>query len=290
MSGASDLNESPSVYQALAALEQANQGGALCTIVRSRGSTPRHTSSKMLVYMDGTTLGSVGGGELENRVLAAALQAIVDGKPCLLEYNMSDPQRGDPGVCGGQVEVFVEPLQPKPTLVVIGAGHVGRAIAHLAHWLGFRVVVSDDRTELCTPQATPDGDLYLPVPMAELPAHLEITPWTYLVLTTRGVSVDVEGLPVLLDTRAAYIGVIGSQRRWATARKQMIAAGVPADKIERVRSPIGLELNAETPEEIAVSVMAEIIMLRQGGDGAVMSVRYTEAARQQNGEAGSLQD
>ena len=113
----------------------------MCTIDPQQGSTPRHTGSKMLVYPDGSIIGTVGGGEMENRVIAEARQAILDGKPRLLEYQMADPKRGDPGVCGGQVEVFVEPIQPKPILVVIGAGHVGKAVAHLAHWLGFWVVV-----------------------------------------------------------------------------------------------------------------------------------------------------
>jgi len=107
--------------------------------------------------------------------------------------------------------------------------------------------------------------------MAQLPRHFVITPSTYLVLTTRGMNVDVEGLPVLVDTPAAYIGLIGSQRRWAMAKKTMLEQGVPVQKLNRVRSPIGLELHAETPEEIAVSILAEIIMLRQGGDGTVMS-------------------
>ena len=225
----------------------------------------------MLVHPDGAIVGTVGGGELENRVIAEARQAIVDGQPRLLEYNMSDPARGDPGVCGGQVEVFVEPLLPKPTLVVIGSGHVGKAVTHLAHWLGFRVVVNDDRPEFCTPEAVPEADAYLPTPMVELPDRLEITPWTYLVLTTRGVNVDVQGLPALLETPAAYIGVIGSKRRWATARQEMLEMGLSVEQLDRVHSPMGLELNAETPEEIAVSIMAEIIMLRQGGDGSVMS-------------------
>ena len=260
-----------SVYQALAELEAQNRAGALCTIIHSQGSTPRHTTSKMLVYPNGSIVGTVGGGELENRVIAEALQAIQDGAARLLEYNMADPKRGDPGVCGGQVTVFVEPVQPKPTLVVIGTGHVGKAVAFLAHWLGFRVAASDDRPDFCTPKAVPEADAFYPVPMGELPQHLEITPWTYLVLTTRGVNVDIQGLPALLDTPAAYIGIIGSQRRWATARRQMVEAGVPAEKLDRVRSPIGLELHAETPEEIAVSILAEIIMLRQGGDGLVMS-------------------
>jgi xanthine dehydrogenase accessory factor len=224
----------------------------------------------MLVYPDGKIIGTVGGGELENRVIAEALQAIQDGTPRLLQYSMADPARGDPGVCGGQVEIFVGPIQPKPILVVIGGGHVGKAVAHLAHWLGFRVAVSDDRPEFCTPEAIPDADEFYPYPMADLPKHLKITPWTYMILTTRGVTIDVPGLPALLDTSAAFIGIIGSKRRWATTRKQLIEAGFPENKLARVHSPIGLELNAETPEEIAVSILAEIVMLRNGGDGRVM--------------------
>ena len=260
-----------SIYQALAELDERNEAGALCTIVRSRGSTPRRSGSKMLVYTDGKTMGSVGGGELENRVINEARQAIVDGRSRYLEYDMTDPSRGDPGVCGGHMEVFVEAIQPDPTVVVIGVGHIGKTVAHLAHWLGFRVVVSDDRPEFCTSDAVPEADEFQLVGMAELPSQLEITPRTYLILTTRGTDVDVEGLPALLGTPAAYIGVIGSRRRWATARKALLAKGIPEEAIARVRSPIGLELNAETPEEIAVSIMAEIIMLRRGGDGREMS-------------------
>lgn len=259
------------IYQALVELEAQNKPGALCTIVRSAGSTPRHTSSKMLVYPDGTIVGSIGGGEMENRVIAEAKQAMKDGTPRMLSYNMTDPRRGDPGVCGGQVEIFVEPILPKPTVVVIGAGHVGKAVAQLAHWLGFRVAASDDRPDFCTPQAVPGADDYYPVPMEELPKCMEIGSWTSLVLTTRGMNVDVAGLPALLDTSAGFIGIIGSKRRWAEARKALIAAGTNEEKLSRVHSPIGLELKAETPEEIAVSILAEIIMLRNGGDGSVMA-------------------
>lgn len=260
-----------SIYQAMAKLEQSNLAAALCTVVRSRGSTPRHSTSKMLVYPDGSIIGTIGGGEMENRVIAEAVDAINDGQPRFLEYSMVDPQRGDPGVCGGQVEIFVEPIQPKPVLVVVGCGHVGKAVAHLASWLGFRVAASDDRPEFCTPEAVPDAGEYYPIPMQELTSNLDITPWTYIVLTTRGVNVDVPGLPSLLASPAAYIGVIGSQRRWTTTRKQLEDAGVDQTQIAKARSPMGLELNAESPEEIAVSIMAEIIMLRNGGDGSVMA-------------------
>ena len=259
-----------SIYQALARLESRNETGVLCTVVHSQGATPRHPGSKMLVYPDGSILGSVGGGEMESRVIAEALQALADSQPRLLQYTLSEPERGDPGVCGGQMEVFVEPVQTKPALVVVGCGHVGKAIARLARWLGFWVAASDDRAELCRPESFPDADAYYPLPLAELPAKLQITSTTYVVLTTRGVPVDVQGLPALLESPAAYIGVIGSQRRWATTRKALLEQGTPAEKIDRVHSPMGLELNAETPEEIAVSILAEIIMLRNRADGQPM--------------------
>ena len=259
------------IYQALADVNSNGESAALCTVVRSEGSTPRHVGSKMLVYADGHFIGTVGGGELENRVTAEARLSMNDGQPRLVHYNMADPSRGDPGVCGGQVEVFVEPILAPPTVVVIGAGHVGKEVAHLAKWLGFRVAVSDDRAEFCTPKTVPDADAYYPVPMAELPGKLKIDNRSFLVLTTRGSSVDAEGMPALLKTQPAYIGVIGSRRRWATTVKALVAQGVSAAAIERVRSPIGLELRAETPQEIAVSIMAEILMIRDRGTGKPMT-------------------
>jgi xanthine dehydrogenase accessory factor len=259
------------VFQALEELESNKQAAALCVIVRSQGSTPRGVGSKMIVYPDQTIVGTVGGGEVENRVILEALEALKDGTPRLLPYSMVDPERGDPGVCGGQLEVFVEPILPSPTLLLVGAGHVGKAVAFLAQWLGFSLLVNDDRPEFCTPEVIPNADAYFPVSLGDLPKEYEITPWTYIVLTTRGSDVDVEGLPALLETPAAYIGVIGSRRRWETTKKHLITTGINKKLLDRVHSPIGLELNAETPEEIAVSIMAEIIMLRDGGDGQQMS-------------------
>ncbi len=261
------------IYQALAEIVARQESAALCTVVKSEGSTPRHVGSKMLVYPDGRISGTVGGGELEYRVIQEARQAILDGRPRLLHYNMSDPSRGDPGVCGGQVEVFVEPILPPETILVIGAGHVGKAVAHLAKWLGFRVAISDDRPEFCTPEQVPEADAYYPIPMAELPRQAPINRQTYVVLTTRGSNVDVAGLAPLLDTEAAYIGVIGSQRRWLITAKALKEQGVPEEKLARVHSPIGIELNAETPEEIAVSILAEILMIRNRGTGKRMSSR-----------------
>ncbi|MDP1714906.1 MAG: XdhC family protein [Anaerolineales bacterium] len=259
-----------SIYQALSEIEKGNGCATLCTVTSSEGSTPRHVGSKMLVYPDGKFIGSVGGGDLEHRVLDEAWMAISDGQARLLHYNMADPSRGDPGVCGGQVEVFVEPILPSPLLVVIGAGHVGKAVVHLAKWLGFRVAVCDDRAEFCTPEVTPGADAYYPVTMDKLTDHIKIDKHTILILTTRGSNVDVAGLAPLLDSTAAYIGVIGSRRRWATTVKALKAKGISGGKIARVHSPMGLELQAETPVEIAVSIMAEVMMLKAKGTGKPM--------------------
>lgn len=259
------------IYQAIAAIEENQEAAALATIVRSKGSTPRHGTSKMLVHADGSILGTVGGGELERRVINEARAAMQDGEARYLTYNMSDPAKGDPGICGGTMEIFVEPILPNPTLLLVGAGHVGKAVAHLAKWLGFRVVIVEDRAEFCTPKHIPGGDEYLPVPLDEILEHVQVNAQTYIVLTTRGADVDSIALPALLDSPAPYLGAIGSKRRWAMAAKLMRERGVDEAQIARVHAPIGLNLNAETPEEIAFSIMAEILLARHGGTGEKLS-------------------
>ncbi len=258
------------IYQEIANIIAQGGSAALCVIVKTAGSTPRREGAKMLVYGDGRTQGTIGGGEMESRVIKEALEAINEGKPRLVKYAMTDPAKGDPGVCGGQLEVYVEPILSQATVVVVGCGHVGKAVAELAKWLGFRVVVSDDREGFATPEQIPDADIHHTGSFAELSNDVVIHENTYIVATTRNVKIDVEGLPNILETPAAYIGVIGSKKRWETTRKKLIKISVSKKNVDRVVSPIGLELNAETPEEIALSIMAEIIMLRQGGDGERM--------------------
>lgn len=268
--------------QIFPALQQALQQGqtvALCVVVRTRGSTPRRVGSKMLVYPDGRIVGTVGGGETEHRVVQEALQALRDGRPRLLEYRLVDPKRGDPGVCGGEMHIYVEPVQPPPTLLVVGAGHVGRAVAHLGKWLGFRVVVTDDRAELCRAEDFPDADLCLAVPARELPQRVPITAQTYIALVTRGSPVDVDALPALLASPAPYIGVIGSRRRWATTVAALRARGIGEEDLARVHAPIGLDIAAETPREIAVSILAEIIAVYRGGQRAHGLHRRAEVPR-----------
>jgi xanthine dehydrogenase accessory factor len=261
-----------SLFEVLYKVEQRGDSAALCTIIRERGSVPRHVGSKMIVFADGRIEGTIGGGQMESRVISEALAVLKNGTPKIVSYSLVNPKEGDPGVCGGEVEIFVEPIKPLPALLVIGGGHVGKALVHLGKWLGFRVALSDDRPEFCTPESVPGADLYLPVVIADLPKHFKFHSETYIVMPTRGAPFDVEGLPHLLDVPHAYLGVIGSRRRWALSAKRMQENGVPAEKLARVHAPMGLELNAETPEEIALSIMAEIVMLKRGGTGEPMKL------------------
>lgn len=259
------------LFERLAKLEREGGVGALVTVIKTQGSVPRREGSKMLVFPDGTIEGTIGGGEMEGRVIQEALDSLKDGRPRILQYAFVDPEKGDVGVCGGEIEVFVDPLSSNATLVVVGGGHVGKSVAYLAKWLGFRVVVCDDRPEFATPEAVPDADAYLACPLEDLPSKMDIHEKTYVVLTTRGVDADVVSLPALLETRAAYIGVIGSRRRWETTAQKLHEMGLSAETISRITSPMGLEINAETPEEIALSILSEIVMIRRGGSGEAMA-------------------
>lgn len=239
----------------------------LATVVKTRGSVPRQSGAKMLIYSDGRISGTIGGGEMEARIIGEALECLVDGETRIVPYSLVDPQRGDPGLCGGEVEVYLEPYAPPATLLVIGCGHVGKAVASLGHWLGYRVHVNDDREELATADHIPEADLFLPGSVAEILPQARIHNNTHITVLTRNVLLDRELLPLLVATRAPYIGVIGSQRRWQETKKLLLEDGMAEEDLRRIHSPIGLELNAQTPEEIAVSILSEIIMLRRGGTG-----------------------
>jgi xanthine dehydrogenase accessory factor len=223
------------------------------------------------VREDGSIVGTVGGGAMESKVIEESLESLRDGKSRLKNYSLNNLEDGDPGVCGGSAQIFIEPVLTAPTLLVVGAGHVGKAVAELGKWLGFRVLISDDREGFCTPDYLPGMDGYLACPAAEIVQHTKIDRQTYVAAVTRGLPVDIHLIPALLATDAAYIGLIGSRRRWALTIKELQEKHQFTEaQLARVHAPIGLELNAETPKEIAVSIMAEIIMIRRGGTGEPM--------------------
>lgn len=258
------------VFDALSEARKSGKSCILAIIVRAQGSVPRHAGSKMLIFPDGRLVGSIGGGELESRVVAEAQKLLQNGDPTVLHYELADPQSGDPGVCGGQVDIYMEPVMPEPTVLVIGCGHVGQALVELAHWLGFHVIACDDRQDLCNPQATPYADEYQVIPPDKIAETIAVHSRTYIAAVTRNVTIDVAMLPALLESPAPYIGVIGSRRRWVTTLKHLEESGIDLQRLSRVHAPIGLELNAETPREIALSIMAEIVMLKSGGTGQSM--------------------
>jgi len=255
------------ILRELIAAQEAGEAVVLAMIIKAQGSVPRHAGAKMLVYEQGRTSGTIGGGEMESRVIEEAAIVLRNGQSQIINYSLVDPARGDPGVCGGEVEIYLEPYLQLATMYVIGCGHVGRALAAQAQLLGFHVVVTDDRVELATPANVPHADRYLPGGIEEALAAQPITRNTFVAVVTRNVKVDLQILPLLAPTPAPYIGVLGSKRRWAETRKLLLADGMKESGLERFHSPIGLELNAETPEEIALSIMAEIVMLRRGGTG-----------------------
>jgi xanthine dehydrogenase accessory factor len=260
------MNGSPSGPAILSELLEAvarREPVVLATVIHTTRSVPRRPGSKMLVYPTGRISGSVGGGEMESRVIAESLAALADGRPRRVSYSLVDPQRGDPGVCGGDLELYLEPHMPKPTIYLFGAGHVGRAVIELAHWLDYRVVAWDDRHELVAELAgglPPSGDRVIASgSAADLLAAHPIDAASRVVLVTRNLGLDLDLLPALLATPAAYIGLMGSARRWQTTRARLMEAGVPEAELDRVHAPIGVEIKAETPAEIALSILAQII-------------------------------
>lgn len=271
------FDDQRAVYEALLVAQSAGEAVAMVTVIQTSGSIPRHAGSKMLVRSDGSTVGTVGGGALEGRVIQEALAAIADGQPRLRDYHLNSLDDGDPGICGGTIQMFIEPAGVMPVLLVIGAGHCGQALAELGKWSGYRVSLCDDRAEYCNPETVPGLDAYIICSPSEITQRVTITAQTYIAATTRGLPVDLDLIPQLLETPAPYIGVIGSRRRWLLASQALRERGLTDAQLGRVRSPIGLEIEAETPKEIAVSIMAEIIMIRRGGTGKPMAVQTAGA-------------
>lgn len=255
------------LYAQVAEAVARGQNVALATLVRVDGSVPREVGSKMLVYPDGQILGTIGGGAMEAAVIEAAVHALVQGEPRLLRYDLREPAEGDLGICGGEAEVFIDVIAPPPTLLVVGGGHVGMALAEIGHQCGFRVVVVDDRPEMVSEARFPHAAERLSGEIVACLGELELTPQWYVVIVTRGHAYDQEALRVVAGSRAAYVGMIGSRRKVSATYEGLLAEGVPESQLARVHAPIGLDIGAQTPAEIAISILAEIILVRKGTRG-----------------------
>lgn len=205
---------------------------------------------------------------MESRVIDEAASVLSARTPKLVNYSLLEPRRGDPGVCGGEVQIYLEPYMPPPTLLVIGAGHVGKAVVDLAHWLGYHTIAVDDRGDRLTAESMPHADERLEGSAADVLADVDVGPDTSVVVVSREMNIDVAAVSALIGSNPAYIGVMGSKRRWRAVRDRLIEEGVPSEAMEQISVPIGLELGAETVEEIAVSIMAEVIGVRRRSESS----------------------
>lgn len=233
---------------------------ALVTIVQTKGSTPGKTGFKMLVFLDGKTLGTVGGGQNEAGIISQAIKVIETSKSKLttFEYEGSDVGSKEP-ICGGSCEIFIEPILPQLTLYIFGAGHVGQSLAKIGKIIGFRIVVIDDREEFANKERFPDADEILVADFNKVKEKLKFSKRSCFIIATHGHKNDLEALRSFIESDLLYIGMIGSKRKVKEIFESLKRDGISKRLLERVHAPIGLSIGAETPAEIAISIMAEII-------------------------------
>jgi xanthine dehydrogenase accessory factor len=242
----------------------AGESAALATVVRVEGSAPREVGAKIIVYADGRIQGTVGGGKMEALVIEEAIEATAAGQSRMVHYDLREVDAGDPGICGGTVDVYIDVAVPRPTLLLVGAGHVAMPVADVAQMCGFRVDVVDDRADMASEERFPSAAERIVADIVESVRAYPVTPRTYVVLVTRGHALDEEALREVIERPAAYIGMIGSRRKVHTVFDHLREAGVDEALIERVHSPIGIDIGSQTPAEIAVSIVGEMIAVRRG--------------------------
>jgi len=276
------------LYEEIVRLRREGRKGALATIVNVRGSIPAFTTAKMLVRDDGSIAGTIGGGCVEAEVWQAAREVMESEKPRTLTFNLNADPKYDSGlVCGGTLEVFVEPVLPPSTLYIFGAGHVARSLYNVAHLAGFEVVVADDRESFANRERFPEAREVLAEDFDSVLEKLGPNESSFVVIVTRGHRDDMRVLRWAVRTRARYVGMIGSERKMITVSRELEKAGVPREKLESVFSPIGLDIGAITPEEIAVAIVAEMIAVRRHAESSLPHLRYIPRKAARDEEAGS---
>ena len=252
------------IYEEIVRIKNNADVCALASIIRVKGSTPRHEGSKMLVRNDGTILGSIGGGCTEASVWEAAMKVIKEEVPQILDFDMTGREDTLEGlICGGTMQVSIEPILPQPTVYILGAGHIGFAVAKIAKIAGFRVIVVDDRPAYANAERFPDADTIVVEDPGDIISKLNINKVSYLVIACRGHLEDQRALIESLKTKAFYIGLLGSKKKVKTVFTNILKAGVSEEALKRIHAPIGVPIATDTPEEIAVSIMAEIIDVRR---------------------------
>jgi xanthine dehydrogenase accessory factor len=272
------------VFAALSDALERGEEVALVTIVAATGSTPQRVGAKMLVFPDGRTVGTIGGGCYENDAFWKAREAIKARRPLNVKYELNDDFAQETGlVCGGQMEVFIEPVEASPDVYVFGAGHVGYWVARMAHDVGFRVHVIDDREKFANTERFGEGIEVIVEDIPQWIASHPLPPTAYAVIVTRGHTHDLDALRGLTAHPLRYLGLIGSKAKVRRIFDELLAQGASDESLKAVHAPIGLDIGAITPQEIAVSIVAELIAAKHGKttdpNVAAVSMRWEGALR-----------
>lgn len=246
------------IYEAINRILRNNERASLATVVMKKGSTPARVGFKMLVFENGSIIGTVGGGSIEDEVRNLSIKVIKSRLPILASFDLNDEN----SICGGKMEVFIEPIVPSEKLFIFGAGHVGQALCRMSALTDFEVIVIDDREEYANKELLPDAKHIVVSEFANSFNQLEIDDNSFIVIMTRGHAFDELVLELACQTKAKYIGMIGSKSKIKTIFGNLRQKGVNDEKLSAVYSPIGLDISSETPSEIAVSVLAEMIQIR----------------------------
>jgi xanthine dehydrogenase accessory factor len=252
------------IYEEVVRLRRLGQKCALATIVQVNGSIPSYESAKLLVREDGSMLGTIGGGCVEAEVWNVARDVMQNERPRHMNFSLGQDAAYDNGlICGGQLSVFIEPVVPQPRLYVFGAGHISKSISKIATLAGFATVIVDNREAFANSERFPEADQIFAEEYEEVFPKLPIRDTSYLVIVTRGHRDDMRVMRWAVGTNAKYIAMIGSKRKVIGVVKELEKEGIPREAFERAFAPMGLDIGAITPEEIAVSIVAEMIAMRR---------------------------
>jgi len=268
------------IYEQIVELRRQGRRGAVATIVNVRGSIPSFQTAKMLVRDDGSIVGTIGGGCVEADVWQAAREVMESEAPRTLKFNLNQDPKYDTGlVCGGTLEIFVEPVLPPALLYLFGAGHVASNVCRIAANAGFEITVVDDRSSYATKERFPAAHEVHALEFDEAMKKFDPNESSFIVIVTRGHRDDMRLLRWAVQTRARYIGMIGSKRKVIGIFKTLQEEGLPAHLFERVHAPIGIDIGAVTPEEIAVSITAELIAFRRHATSALPHMSWFKGNR-----------
>ena len=252
------------IYEEVVRLRRLGQKCALATIVQVNGSIPSYESAKLLVREDGSMIGTIGGGCVEAEVWNVAREVMENERPRHMNFSLGQDAAYDNGlICGGQLNVFIEPVVPQPRAFIFGAGHISKSLSKVANLAGFASVIVDNRDAFANRERFPEADEIFAEEYEDVFTKLNIRDTSYVIIVTRGHRDDMRVLRWAVGTPAKYIAMIGSKRKVIGVVKELEKEGIPRDAFERIFAPMGFDIGAITPEEIAISVVAEMIAARR---------------------------